>query len=466
METINREHPEYKAKAAMWKLYKDLYAGGEQIRANATDYLLRRHKEPLEIYSERVNRVFYENYIGSIVDWYAATLLRREPVLLFEGSDEAAKGFFNAFSEDCDRKGTNLSEFMRQRFVEALVWGRSYMAVDFPRVWAPAMNRAEEDASGRSRAYLVDYRPEEVINWSADPEGGLDWAVIRTSSLRPGAVTDTKWEQETRWVHYDREEYHIYRRLSDGGKIELLDEGRHGLAGQRRVPLFELRLSDGLWLMNKAALLQVEHFNKSNALAWALTMGLFAMPVIYSDKDFKQVVGESYFIQLGKDDRFGWTEPGGNVYQVAAENLARLKDEIYRVCYLMNQAGGREAASLAQSGVSKQRDFSITQEVLRAYGDGLKETMKQVLRAIAEARQDALTIDVSGIDEFDIGDFSTELEDAERLLRLGIPSETLKKQVFKKLAFKYLCDVRQEVKSTIAQEIEDGGRGTGLSGQQ
>ena len=46
-----------------------------------------------------------------------------------------------------------------------------------------------------------------------------------------------------------------------------MDEGRHGLARQRRVPLFELQVSEGLWLMNKAALLQLEHFNKSNALA-------------------------------------------------------------------------------------------------------------------------------------------------------------------------------------------------------
>ena len=61
-----------------------------------------------------------------------------------------------------------------------------------------------------------------------------------------------------------------------------------------------------------------------------------------------------------------------------------------------------------------------------------------------------MTIDVSGLDEFDIGDFSTELDDAKKLLDLGIGSETLKKQVFKKLAFKYLCDARQEVKNRIA----------------
>jgi hypothetical protein len=220
------------------------------------------------------------------------------------------------------------------------------------------------------------------------------------------------------------------------------------------VPVFELKVSEGLWLMNKAALLQLEHFNKSNALSWALTMGLFATPVIYSEREWNQIVGESYYIQLGPQDRFGWTEPEGKVYQIAADNLVRLKDEIYRVCYLMGQAGTSSGGDLRMSGLSKQRDFSVTQEVLRAYGDAVKDTMKQVLKAIAEARQDGVSIDVSGMDEFDIGDFSNELDDAAKLLNLGIESETLKKQIFKKLAFKYLCDARQEIKNRVAEEID------------
>ena len=46
---------------------------------------------------------------------------------------------------------------------------------------------------------------------------------------------------------------------------------------------------------------------------------------------WNKVVGESYYIQLGPNDRFGWTEPEGHVYKIASENLDRLKDEIYRV---------------------------------------------------------------------------------------------------------------------------------------
>jgi hypothetical protein len=132
-----------------------------------------------------------------------------------------------------------------------------------------------------------------------------------------------------------------------------------------------------------------------------------------------------------------------------------LKDEIYRVCYLMTQAGGGQGGYTAQSALSKQRDYSITQEVLRAYGDAVKDVLKRVLRAIETAREDGLTIDVSGLDEFDIGDFTNELEDATKLLGLGIESETLKRQVFKKLAFKYLCDVRQETKDHIGREIDE-----------
>src|SRR5580658_9715234 len=101
----------------MWRKYRDLYTGGEQLRGHGSEYLARRHKEPNEIYAERLSRVFYENYIGSIIDWYAATLMRREAALLFDGSGDAARTFYNAFADDCDLKGTSLGEFFRQRIV-------------------------------------------------------------------------------------------------------------------------------------------------------------------------------------------------------------------------------------------------------------------------------------------------------------------------------------------------------------
>jgi len=216
-----------------------------------------------------------------------------------------------------------------------------------------------------------------------------------------------------------------------------------------------MRIPQGLWMLNRAGLLQIEHFNKSNALSWALTMGLFAMPVIYSDREWSQMVGESYYIQLGPEDKFGWTEPEGKVYQIAADNLTRLQEEIYRVCYL-GHAGGSLNRGGSQSGLSKQLDFSITQEVLRAYGDAVKEQVRRVLKAVNAAREDGLEIGVTGMDEFDIADFSHELADAKELLALDVGSLTLKKEIGKKLALKFLADARQDVKDRIVGEIERG----------
>jgi hypothetical protein len=272
--------------------------------------------------------------------------------------------------------------------------------------------------------------------------------------LKQDSVKSFGWKKENRWIYYDRENFEIYEQREANQKqtIELADRGQHGFAGIHRVPVFELRVSEGLWLTNKIALLQLEHFNKSNALAWALTMGLFAMPVVYSDREWNQITGESYYIQLGPNDRFGWAEPSGNVFQIASDNLTRLKDEIYRVSFLMQQAG--DGSGQPQSGLSQQWNFSVTQEILRSYGDTFKDSIKSVLNAIAAARQDGLTVDAVGMDEFDITDFSTEAADAQSLLNMGIESPTLKRQIHKRVALKYLCDARQEIKSRIADEID------------
>jgi hypothetical protein len=450
---IDQEHPEYVTKKAVWKRYRDLYAGGEQFKNDAQEYLIRRQREPGDVYLERVSRVFYENYIGSIVDWYAATLFRREPVLTFDGTNEPGRAFFGRFVEDVDRKGTALSDFLRKQFTEALITGSSYALLDFPRIDARPGSRGEEDAMGASRAYLVDYSSEDLINWGLDDDGNFEWVVLRTSSLKKDRIEDPEWRVEKRWAFYDKTGFRLYR--SSGGAPELIDEGAHALAKCERVPLFGLRVPEGLWMLNRAGLLQLEHFNKSNALSWALTMGLFAMPVVYSEREWSQMVGESYYIQLGPEDKFGWTEPEGKVYQIAAENLTRLQEEIYRVCYLA-QAGGALDGGGRQSGLSKQLDFSITQEVLRAFGDGVKDHARRILKAVNAAREDGLEISVAGMDEFDIAEFSTQIADAKELLSLNGVSCTLRKEVLKKLALKFLADARQDVKDKIVAEIEEG----------
>ena len=242
---INQEHPEFTARRRVWHQYRDLYAGGEQFKQHADRYLVRRQKEPLDVYAERLSRCFYENYIGSIVDWYTATLFRREPVLAFEGNNDRAKQFFGKFIDDCDLKGASITEFFRRQFVEALICGKSYILIDFPKLGQPAGNRAEEDERGASRAYLVSYSADELINWSYDEHGHYEWVVLRTESLRKEKIDDPMWARQVRWVYYDKENYKIYEQTDHGaehGRVAVTSEGRHGLAKQGRVPVVEMRV--------------------------------------------------------------------------------------------------------------------------------------------------------------------------------------------------------------------------------
>ena len=454
MIDIDREHPDHKRRQHMLRMYRDLYTGGLDFKQRASEYLLRRQKEPLDVYGERLQRVFYQNYIGSIVDWYASTLFRREPSIQFEGGMESGKNFLSEFVDNCDRRGTRLTDFFRRCLIDTLIAGQTHILVDFPRISKVPNNRAEEDATGLSRAYVVQYQSEDLINWCVDECGDYEWIVLRQKIKRQPKVDSPDVVEETYWRYYDRSEFRVYRRVEGENStgIVLVDGGSHAFSRDQRVPLITMQVSDGLWLMNKAAHLQLEHFNKSNALSWAITMGLFAMPVIYSDREWNQIVGESYYIQLGPTDRFGWTEPDGKVYQIAANNLETLKEEMYRVCYL-TQASGEMISGHAQSAVSKQMDFAITQEVLRTYSSVVKESIRQVLNAISSARQDGVVIAVSGLDEVDITDFSTDLQDAKDLLQVGIDSPTLKRQVYQRLALKYLNDARQDMKDQIAREI-------------
>ena len=148
MTQIDTEHPDYRRLAPTWAMYRDLYVGGQQFKERAVNYLTRRQKEATEVYYERLERAFYENYIGSIVDWYSSTLFHREPSLHYEGGAESGKKFLSELQGNCDRRGTTFSAFFQDAFRNSLVTGRSFILVDFPRASKPPANRAEEEERG------------------------------------------------------------------------------------------------------------------------------------------------------------------------------------------------------------------------------------------------------------------------------------------------------------------------------
>ncbi len=188
------------------------------MRAHADQYLTRRQKEPQDVYLERLSRLFYENYIGSIIDWYAATLFSREPGISIETKNDSVAQYFASFSDDCDRKNTRLTEFLKHSFTEMLVTGASHLLVDFPRPTKKPTNRGEEEALGLSRAFLVNYGAEELINWSLDEDGQYAWVVLRRSSQTQLSVEHPEAVDQTFWYYYDKQSYKVFKRTDQTGE--------------------------------------------------------------------------------------------------------------------------------------------------------------------------------------------------------------------------------------------------------
>lgn len=443
-------------KLSEWHAARCLYFGGQMMKQNAELFLSRRQKEPIEVYRERVASAYYENYIGSIIDWYVSAVFRREPVIFTHGASDEAKRFLSRFLDNCDRRGTTLTEFFRTVVRDAMLFGSAHLTLDFPRYSQEPKTRVEAERMGADAAYLVNCAPEQIGTWRVDEVGTPEFVRIEVPrEQEEGAGVGT----EKRLVfEYTKSTLRIQEKVSDDSGTtseQTLAECGHCLSHRNTVPVMRLDLPHGLWMMERAGHVQLEHYNKANALSWALSMGLFATPVVYSDREWTQIAGDSYFIQLSPEDRFGWTEPEGKVYRIASENLERLKSEIFRVCHLGAHAG-LGGATISQSGLSKQRDFQITQEVLRALGDWVKKGLKRVIEAALHAWGEEVLVIVAGMDQFDIGEFSAELSDAEKLLAMRIGSRTLEKQIHKKLALQFLGDMRQEVKDAIVSEIENG----------
>ena len=136
-------------------------------RRTQPEYLVQRQKEPgrrLRGTTEpgvlrKLCRVDYRLVRGDTVSAGAGDAVRRQ--------QRRRRKFFNALVEDCDLKGTAPSRFLPAAVDRALVCGRSYIAVEFPKVGEPG------DAGGRGRAWDIagisgGLSAGQVINWSLD----------------------------------------------------------------------------------------------------------------------------------------------------------------------------------------------------------------------------------------------------------------------------------------------------------
>lgn len=450
---LKRTSAEYDAEAMLRA--QDLFEGGERFRKNVKAYLPQHDVEPLAVYRKRCESAHYVNHAGSI-GGYLASFLFSKP-LQFDGGNEA---FWGEFKEDCDGLGTDLDNFMRLRFIEALQKQRAYIGLEFKAPSAPVASLADFKAQGLDRASLRAIPTENIIAWQKDARGRYVWmreCSMETSIETTGAdpvttLTFTEWRQDGKHRRWETS-YNAKTPPSDSSDIPEV-EAPFDPSGS--IPIVSLELPADLWLMGHLGSPQLAYFRLYAALLWAYQRSCYTMPVFYlEDQKKPPVMGTGYYLMLGKDEKAEWIAPPVGPYDSIKASLDGLKDEIYRVSQTMGRGVNNNAAAVGRSGESKQADDRATEIVIDAYAELVKEAATYVVNLIAKVASEEAPV-VHGMTDYVVIDVKATMEAAMLVKEMGIPSVTFHQRMMEQTVAAFLPKLDEETRQKIVKEIEAG----------
>lgn len=486
--TINQSNALHQLYGQLWRDIDVLHQGSRVLQLQADRFLLKRPKEPNDIYIERVKGFTYHNLMDLGVGYYRAKLFEddpeidikqsgkalvapaettdtKDPEVIVDPADAVWHFYVEQFLVDCDGGRTSYVEFFKLVMASLLLYQRAYILMDLPAGTQNAATAADQNI----RPLLKLYGPQQVINYEVDDRGNLNWILIRVESQDHSFLKRAR--KIVRWHYFDRTEFFTYE-WREGDKrpegvnsdvAKLVGFGNHSMADYKddetgnvtgRVPVHVIEVTSDFWIANRVFLPMIDHLNVDNSYSFALKQGNLAMPVITSDSEFQPTLAECGFIMLPQGATFAWAEPSGTSYQRSQERIDSLREEIFRLMHLQAQGKSSTAVASAQSGYSKEQDMAPAHDILESMGDLIRTNMQIVLYLVAAIRQETtLDFDVRGF-EFEEREVLPEIEAVAALQAVQVRSETFAREVEKSLVRSFGRDWNPELVKTIEAEID------------
>ena len=466
VSALETKCPDYVLYKNEWLNLELLNEAGSALRESTQlqGILVRRPKEPQEIYNARVAGFTYQPILPSITGWYTSKLFERNAEITGLSPDE----FWVDFKNDCDRNGASLEACSSEVFRNAFLYTTAYTLIDTPGQ-NPDVNMAsyaDQKEAGVLDPYLCNFSPSQVTNYTLDRFGALNSIVIRTDSVETPFLKPAR--MVTEWRYFDQQEFAVYQsihegkegapplaRWDDGAEAELRITGFHALAAVNRVPVIRSEMPDPLRMARRAYLQLLDHVNQDNAFKFALMNACLAMPIITSNDNIEALnLGETLWLQLPVGSSYGYLEPSGRTFQFAADRLSAIRQELYRDFHLQAQGRDSSASASSNSGYSKELDMAPAKDVLAACADWTQAAMTNILKLVAMARgEDPEQISVR-MPQFDQVQTLAEIETGQALDTIDIQSDTLYKIRNRRIALAYMQDEPEDEKQIVLAELE------------
>ena len=463
LELLQERHPSCLAED--FERFSALYEGGTAFRKLIQKFLPPNPMEEKAYYDARSREAPYTSYVGPIIDAFAAQLFA-SPFHVRTMQDEETSipdPFYAGLREDVDMNGTDLVAFMKKAFITSLVKGSAWWLAEMPDdEGIPAETRADWEERGLNRVRLCHLEPDQVINWECNDYGALEFVTTYSECYRQRDPRVARTEVTRTWKIYDDKSVETFqivydpkkRRLKPKDDIPSLGKVDHRFS---RIPIVQMRLPVGLWLMNRASDAQIEHFRLSAALSWAGKRTCYPIAIFKTNESGARPEQGSGFMQrIAREDTIEWIAPPSDSLEIIKGMVFSQMTEIHRVTHQMAQSVDNSSAALGRSGESKVQDNLATEICLHAYAEIVRAAIESTFELVSDGRGEFdVKFSIEGMNKFSLNDVTTTIKNMKTSGATPIIPKTLLKELSMKLADLLLPDASQQVKDTIREEIEE-----------
>ena len=148
---------------------RDVIAGEDAVKLGGIKYLPRLDSQSENEYLGYKSRACFFNATSRTCDGFLGLLFRRDPEVKLPDRHAGVGGALRVFTDDVDLMGTSLFTFCKGVVGEVLALGRCGTLIDW-------------QADGESRAYVVRYAAEDILNWQTQRINGRN--VVTMIALR------------------------------------------------------------------------------------------------------------------------------------------------------------------------------------------------------------------------------------------------------------------------------------------
>ena len=242
--SVDTVSPEFLAQRQRMKICHDLYTGAEGMRQAGEEYVERGDGESAKAYQTRLARPALLNSFKRTIEYMRGQVFQRN-VSLGEDAGEA----FEAWAEDVDHQGNNLTVWGAKTFESGLRDGVVFVLADYSRVqlrtaesgavewlderdgqWKPKTQAA--DAEQGWSPYLVRVEAGDVLDVWTETQDGRD-TITHFRYMEHGLEDSplSEWSRQDVWrIHaWWQDRWQKYVKHGAGGQWELEAEGPNQL---------------------------------------------------------------------------------------------------------------------------------------------------------------------------------------------------------------------------------------------